>query len=290
MNYLNQLLKNFKKVYSSFRDNIWGVNLADMQSLSKYNKGIKYLLCAIDLFSKYAWVIPIKDKKGTSIVNAFKKIISEGRKPNKIWVDQGSEFYNNSFKDFLKINNIEMYSTYNQGKSVVAERFIGTLRNKIVKHMAAISKNVYFDVLDDIVNKYNNTVHRTIKTKPIDVADDYYAEYNENFDKNDPKMKVGDNVRMSKYKNIFAKGYTPNWSEEVFVISKIKNTVPWTYAISDLEGEDITGSFYEKELQKTSQKEFKVEKVFKRKGDKLYVKWKGYDNHFNSWIDKKDLI
>ena len=118
-----------------------------MQSLNKYNKGIKYLLCAIDLFNKYAWVVPIKYKKGTSIVNPFKKTISEGRKPNKIWVDQGSEFYNNSFKDFLKINNIEMYSTYNEGKSVVAERFIRTLKNKIFKHMTAISKNVYFDVL-----------------------------------------------------------------------------------------------------------------------------------------------
>ena len=124
-----------------------------MQSLTKYNKGIKYLLCAIDLFSKYARVVPLKDKKGVSIVNAFQKIISEGRKPNKIWVDQGSEFYNNSFKDFLKINNIEMYSTYNEGKSVVAERFIRTLQNKTFKHMTAISKNVYFDVLDDIVDK-----------------------------------------------------------------------------------------------------------------------------------------
>ena len=114
-----------------------------MQSLSKYNKGIKYLLCAIDLFSKYAWVIPIKDKKGTSIVNAFQKIISEGRKPNKIWVDQGSKFYNNSFKDFLKINNTEMYSTYSERKSVVAERFIRALKNKIFKHMAAISKKMF---------------------------------------------------------------------------------------------------------------------------------------------------
>ena len=131
-----------------------------MQSLSKYNKGIKYLLCAIDLFSKYAWVIPSKDKKGTSIVNTFKKIISEGsdaeskgrRKPNKIWVDQGSEFYNNSFKDFLKLNNIQMYSTYNKGKSVVAEKFIRTLKNKIFKHMTAISKTFFINVLDDIVH------------------------------------------------------------------------------------------------------------------------------------------
>ena len=149
-----------------------------MQSLSKYNQGIKYLLCAIDLFSKYAWVIPIKDKKGTTIVNAFKKVISEKRKPNKIWVDRGSEIYNKSFKDSLKINNIEMYSTYNEGKSVVAERFIRTLKN-MFKHMTTISKNVYFDVLDDIVDKYNNTVHKTIKMKPIEVTDDSYAEYNE---------------------------------------------------------------------------------------------------------------
>ena len=149
-----------------------------MQSLSRYNKGFKYLLCVIDLFSKYAWVIPLKDKKGTSIVNAFQKIISKGRKPNKIWIDQGSDF-----KDFLKINNVDMYSTCNEGKSVVAERFIRTLKNEIFKHMTAISKNVYIDMLNDIVNKYNNTVHRTIKMKAIDVTSDSYVEYNEDFNK-----------------------------------------------------------------------------------------------------------
>ena len=140
------IIRKFKKrkVYSSFRDNIWGLDLADMQSLSKYNKGIKYLIYTIDLFSKYAWVIPLKDKKATSIVNAFQKVILEGRKPNKIWVDQGSEFYSQSFKDFLKINNIEMYSTFNEGKSVVAERFIRTLKNKIFKHMTTISKKGLF--------------------------------------------------------------------------------------------------------------------------------------------------
>ena len=165
-----------RKVYSSFRDNIWGVDLSDMQLLSRYNKGTKYLLCAIDFFSKYAWVIPIKDKKGASIVNGFKKIISEGRKPNKILVDQGSEFYNKSFTDFLKINNIEMYSTFNEGKPVIAERFIRTLKNKIYKDMTAISKNVYVDALDDIVNKYKNAVHKTIKMKPIEVTEDSFAE------------------------------------------------------------------------------------------------------------------
>ena len=160
------IIRKFKKrkMYSSFRDNIWGVDLADMQSLSKYNKGIKYLLCAIDLFSRYAWVIPLKDRKGISIVNAFQKNLKESnRKPNKIWIDQGSEFYDNSFKDFLKINSIEMNSIFNEGKSVVDERFIRTLKSNIHKYMTAISKNICFDALDDIVDKYNNTVHRTIK-------------------------------------------------------------------------------------------------------------------------------
>ena len=277
-------------MYSSFKDNIWGVDLADMQSLSKFNKGFKYLLCAIDLFSKYAGVIPLKDKRGTSIVNAFQKIISKERKPNKIWVDQGSEFYNQSFKYFLKINNIEMYSTYNEGKSIVAERFIKTLKNKIFKQMATISKNVYIDVLNDIVNKYNNTVHRTIKMKPIDVVGDSYVEYNEDFNKKGPKFKLHDHVKISKYKNIFAKVYVPNWSEEVFIVNEIKNTISWTYTVSALNGEKVIETFYEKELQKTNQKKFRIEKVLKRKGDKLYVKWKGYDNSFNSWINKKDIV
>ena len=145
----------------------------------------------------------------------------------------------------------------------------------------------FFDVLDNIVDK---SVHRTIKMKPICVTSDSLAEYNENSNVTKPKFKVVDQVRISKEKNIFAKGYTQNWSEEVFVVSKIKNTVPWSYVISDLNGEPNAGSFYEKELQKTSQEKFRIEKVLKRKGDKLYVKWKGYDNRFNSWIDKKDLV
>ena len=213
--------------------------------------------------------------------------------------------------------------------------------------MTAISKNVYFNVLDDIVNNYNNTVHRTIKIKPIDVRPNSCAECNEDLNKKNPKFKVGDHVRISKYKNIFAEGYTPNWSEEVFVVSKIKmkpidvtsdsyaeynedsnkkdlkfkvgehvrtskyrnifakgytpnwsegfvvskikNTVPWTYAISDLNDEPITGGFYKKELQKTNQKKFKIEKEIKRKGDKLYVKSKGYAIHLVAGLIKKTL-
>ena len=126
--------------------------------------------------------------------------------------------------------------------------------------------------------------------KPTDIKSDSFAEYNEESNEKDPKFKVNDHVRISKYKNSFAKGYAPNWSEEIFVVKKIKNTVPWAYVISDLNGEEIIGSFYEKELQKTNQKEFRIEKIIKRKGSKLYVKWKGYSISFNSWIDKKDLI
>ena len=177
---------NKRKVYLQFRDNIWGVDLADMQSLSKRNKSIKYLFCAIDLYSKYAFVVPLKDKKGISIVNvnAFNTIIKQSnRKQNKMWVDQGSEFYNRVFKKWLLDNDIIMYSTFNEGKSVVAERFIRTLKNKLYKHMKATGKNVYYDVLDDVVNEYNNTKHNTIKMKPKDVKNDnkrvYIDEHNE---------------------------------------------------------------------------------------------------------------
>ena len=183
-----------------------------------------------------------------------------------------------------------MYSTHNKGKSVVAERFIRTLKSKIYKYMTSVSKNVYTDKLDDIVDEYNNTYHTTTKMKPADVKDNTYINANKEIIKKDLKFKVGDHVRISKYKNIFAKGYMPNWSEELFVIKKVKNTVQWTYVINDLNGEEITGTFYEKELQKTNQEEFRIEKVIRRKGDKLYVKWKGYNNSFNSWIDKASLV
>ena len=145
-----------------------------------------------------------------------------------------------------------MYSIHNEGRSIIAEEFVRTLKNKIFKHMTAISKNVCFEVLDDIVNKYNNTIHITIKMKSIDVKDNTYVDWKKEVNDKNPKFKVGDHVRVSNYKNIFAKGCTPNWSEEVFIISKIKNTVPWTYAINDLNGEQIIGTFYEKELQKTN--------------------------------------
>ena len=156
--------------------------------------------------------------------------------------------------------------------------------------MTAISKNAYIDKLDDIVNEYNNTYHRRIRIKPIDVKDNTYINIHKKVNKKDPKFKVGDRVTISKYKNIFAKVYTPNWSEEIFVLKEIKNIVPWTYVINDFNGEEIIGTFYEKELQKINQQEFRIEKAIKKKGNKLHVKWKGNGNSFNRRIDKKDLV
>ena len=250
-----------RKVYSTFKDNIWDADLADMQLLSKYNKGIRFLLCVIDIFSKYAWFVPLKDEKGISIVKAFQSILKQSnRKPNKIWVDKGSEFYNAYFKKWLQDNDIAMYSTHNEGNTVVAERFIRTLKSKIYKYITSISKDVYTDKLDYIVDEYNNTYHSIIKMKPINVKDNTYINTSKKINYKDPKSKVGDRERISKYKSIFAKGYMPNWSEEVFVYKKVKNTVPWTYIIYDLNGEGIKGTFYEKELHKQIKKNSELKK------------------------------
>ena len=153
-----------------------------------------------------------------------------------------------------------MYSTNNEGKSVVAERFIRTLKSKIYKYMTSISKNVYIDKLDDIVNEYNNTYHTTIKMKPINVKDNTYINTDKEFNNKDPKFKVGDRVRISKYKDIFAKGYTPNWSEEIFVFQKVKNTVPWTYVINDENGEKLLEHFMKKNCKKQIKKNLELKK------------------------------
>ena len=195
------IIKRFKKrkVHAHFINYIWGADLADVQLLSKYNKKIRYLLCVIDIFSKYAWIVPLKDKKGVSIVIASKNILKQSdRKPNKIWVDKGSEFYNSSFNEWQQDNDIAMYSTDNTSKSVVAERIIKTLKTKIYKYMTSISKNVYIDKSDDIVSEYNNTYHNTIKIKPVDVKDNTYIDFGKEVNDKDPKFKVGDHVRISK--------------------------------------------------------------------------------------------
>ena len=190
----------------------------------------------------------------------------------------------------VRKNSIEMYSTDNEGKYFIAERFIRTLKNKIYKYMTSVAKTVSIDKLGDIVNKYNNIYHSTIKMKAVHVNSNTYVESSKEINNKHPKFIVGDDPAISKYENIFAKGYTPNWSEEIFVIKKDKNTVPQTYVINDLNEEEIVGKFYENELQKINQKEFRIEKVIKRKCDKLYITWKKCNNSFNSLIDTKDIV
>ena len=165
-------------------------------------------------------------------------------------MDEGSEFHNHVFKKWLSENDFIMYSAFNEGKSVVAERFIRTLKNKLHKHMTATGENVYY-VLDDVVNEYNNTKHNTIKMKPKDVKDDNKRVYIDEHNKKSARYNVGDRVRISKFKNVFAKGYTPNWSREIFIVNKINDTVPYTYNLKDLNDQEIIGSFYDRELQKT---------------------------------------
>ena len=228
----------------------------------------------------------LKRQKGIAIVNVFQKILDNStRKSNKIWLDKGSEFHICSLEKWLKDNDIEFYSTHNEGKSLVAERFIRTFKNKSYNHIKAVSKSLYIDELYDIVNEYNNTYHRTIKMKPIEAKDNTYIEYIKDVNDKDPNFKVGNHVRISKLENIFAKRYTRNWSEDVFVVKEVKNTVPWTYVINDLYREEIIGR-----STKTNQQGFRIEKVIKRKGNKLFVKWKRYDNLFKIWIDENDFL
>ena len=259
-----------------------------MQVFTKFNHGVKYLLAVIDIFSKYGWLIPLKDKTGKSVASALKTIFKE-RKPEKMWVDKGKEFYNKDVKDL-----IEMYSTENEEKSTVVERWIRTMKEKMWKYISANSTNNFINVLPDLVKEYNNTRHFSIKMTPVKASkkENELRVWGNLYSKHpkQPKFSVGDKVRISKKKRTFEKGYTTRWTEEIFTIVEVKRTSPVTYKISDRNGEEITGTFYEPELQKTSQELFRIEKVIKRGKKKSLVKWKGYSDDFNSWVDNKDIV
>ena len=263
-----------------------------MQAFSKFNHGIKYLLAVIDVFSKYGWLVPLKDKTGKSVESAL-KTISKERQPEKMWVDKGKEFYNENVKSLVKL-----YSTENEEKSSVVERWIRTMKERMWKYFTDNNTNHYVDVLLDLVKGYNNTKHFSIKMAPVEASKKkneltvwrtLYPDHLEIRDIN-PEFSVGDKVRISKKKKTFEKGYTTRWTEEIFTIVEVKRTSPVTYRIADLNGEKIKGSFYEPELQKTSQQLFRIEKVIKREKKKSLVKWKGYSIDFNSWVDNKDIV
>ena len=263
-----------------------------MKTFEKYNDGYTFLLLVIDIFSKYGWVIPLKNKEGKTVAEALKNIFEE-RKPEKLWTDKGTEFYN---KDVKKL--IEIYSTENEEKSSVVERWIRTMKEKMFKYFTENNTYNYIEALPELVEDYNNTVHSSTKLTPIDASKEkneltvwrnlYPDRYKTN--RLNPKFSVGDEVRISKKKKVFEKGYTTRWTEEIFTIKEIRETNPITYILEDLQGEKIKGTFYEPELQKTEQQVFRIEKIIKKEKNKSLVKWKGYPDKFNSWVDNKDLI
>ena len=228
-------------------DEIWAADLVDMQQFSRWNKGYKYLFMVIDVFSKYGWIVPLKDKRGETVTDAFKTIFKEGRKPLYLWVDKGKEFYNKHLKDLLEKYNIQMYSTENEEKSSVVERWNRTIKTKMWKQFTVQGNTMYLDILPKILKQYNNTIHSSIKMTPVEASKKknegvvYFNLYGEIEQVSlKLKFKVGDKVRISKYKrNVFDKGYTPNWTEELFTIDKIQYTNPITYKIKDLNDEEV---------------------------------------------------
>ena len=275
-------------------DKIWAADLADMQALSKENEGYKFLLLVIDTFSKYGWIVPLKDKKGETIVKALKEIFKEsGRRPDKLWTDKGREFFNKDVRDL-----VYLYATENEEKSSIAERWIRTMKEKMFKYFTDNNTYKYIDALPELVEDYNNTVHSSTKLTPTDASKEeneltvwrnlYPDRYKTS--RLNPKFSVNDRVRITKKKKDFEKGYTARWTEEIFTIKEIRETNPITYKLEDLQGEEIEGTFYEPELQKTEQQIFRIEKVIKKEKGRSFVKWKGYSDKFNSWVDNKDLI
>jgi hypothetical protein len=283
-----------RKTFTVGIDDLWQADLADLSALSKHNDKNKYILTCIDVFSKYAWAIPLRTKSGVDLTAAFSSILTD-RQPAHLQTDKGTEFLNRNFQSMLRKNSIRFYTSENSDiKASVVERFNRTLKTKMWKYFTYKNTYRYIDVLQDLVHSYNNTYHRSIGMTPSQVS-------NENEDvirkrlygekKSNPKWKysVGDNVRIAKGRIVFKKGYLPSWSEEIFKIQACIPTDPVTYELSDLKGDIIKGKFYEAELQRILKEDdvYSIEKVLKtrkRRGKmEYYVKWKGYDDKFNSW-------
>ena len=276
-------------------------DLVDLQNLSRYNKGYKYLLTCLDIFSKYAWVVPLKTKQGQELVKAFQTILSSGRKPLKLQTDQGTEFLNRLFQKFLRDNNIDFFTVNSGLKASVVERFNRTLKGKMYKYFTAKNTLTYVDVLPQLVKSYNNTYHRSIKMKPTQVTKANEAEVWETLYGNDVnkrvrfKFAVGDRVRISKAKRPFEKSYLPNFTEELFTVYKRMARQGPVYKLKDDACEILKGTFYETELQKIIKNDdvYRVEKIMrkrKRRGVvEYFVKCKGYPDKFNSWVPASNI-
>ena len=280
---------------------MWAADLVELQEWKNVNKGFRYILNVLDCFSKYAWSVPLKDKKGETVLDAFKYIVETSkRKPMYIWVDEGKEFYNKDMTAWLKDKNITRYSTHGEHKSAIAERFNRTLKERMWGRFTAENTRNWIDMLDELLSQYNNSYHITIRMRPVDASKkENESEIWENLFRDEEharksyKFKVGDTVRISRIKGIFEHGFLPNWSEQIYKIHEINNSIPETYILKDLQGEIIVGSFYNEELQKTSQEVFRIEKVIRKKNingiEHGLVKWIGYSDKFNEWLPVSKL-
>lgn len=284
-------------------DDLWQADLIDMQAVAKVNGGFKYILVVIDCFTKYAWAVGLKQKNKEHVFKAFKMILQRGRKPKNLQTDMGKEFYNDKIKACFNKYNINHYSTYSTKKASIVERFIRTLKNKLYKEFSLCGNFKWIKgVLDRKLYEYNNSRHSTVGQSPASINHDnkaivlqkYYKlniSRRKKLKKKYKTFRVGDFVRISKYKASFDKGYSPNWSTEIFKIFKVQGTNPTTYLIEDAKSLPILGAFYGEELQKTKHPDvYLVEKVVKRKGNQLYVKWLGLPASENSWIDKTNVL
>lgn len=294
--------KNFKRRLYVMRgiDETFQADLVEMIPHAKINNNFRYILTVIDTFSKYAWAIPLKNKTGKDVTTAMQKIFdNDNRIPKNVHTDQGKEFYNHKFQKLMRKYNINHYSTFSVLKASIVERFNRTLLTRLWKLFSLNGSYKWIKCLQDVMKSYNNTFHRTIKMEPIKVNSQnagkilktHYKENNTLNTGNNIKYKINDYVRINKYKSIFAKGYTPNWSTEIFQVYKILPTNPKTYLLQDSTGGKISGSFYEYELLKTKYPNiFLIEKIIRRKGDKIFVKWLGFNSEHNSWIHRNDFV
>lgn len=284
-------------------DHQWQADLIDVQRLKKHNPGFNYILTIIDVLSKYAWVVPLKNKTGPVLVKAFEHIFEQGRKPLKLQTDKGAEFLNKTFQRFLKEQDVDFFTTENEDiKASIAERFNRTLKDKLWKYFTKKNTLRYIEVLPAIVRAYNRSYHRSIKRAPMQVSEanqeDVWQELYGLPSKETgviKPLKPGDRVRISKARRQFKKGYLPSWTEELFTVSRVQKTTPMTYILKDDHGEELKGSFYHEEIQNVGEKElFRIEAILKQrsssKGQREYlVKWYGYPSSFNSWIPSATL-
>ena len=289
--------KHFTKRYVFVRnvDDIFGADLIDMRALSKQNKGYKYILMVEDIFSKYGWAVPLKTKTGIAVRDALKQIFKQ-HVPKKLWTDAGREFYNTEVKTLLKKHDITLYSTENEEKCSVVERWNRTIKTKLWKYFTANHTHKYIDVLDALIEKYNNTVNRAIGMTPTEarkpsnhgaVFRHLYFKKMAKLGEKKPKFQIGDKVRLGVKKDLFEKSYIINWSDKIYTIKRVFATRPITYKVEDDKGVEHKGKFYEQDLQKTKVDEFRIQKVLKKTKNSALVRWVDYDSSYDSWIPLK---